>query len=161
MHIRRFDRRDATNSVFPKLLWLLLLVLTILKINLYQKFVSVMLNRSEQNIKYKFISTLHVQMKYISLKLHDRRCALIYFRKSNGYLHQSSCSISISVPCVRENNCKKCKNRKTGLNYRNFSRFNKLLSLASTKLAKARLRSFAQLNLTVYFLTKRKENISE
>ena len=88
---------------------------TILKINLYQKFVSVTLNRSEQNIKYKFISTLHVQMKFISLKLHDRRCALIYFRKSNGYLCQSSCSISISVQCVRENNCKKCKKRKTGL----------------------------------------------
>ena len=117
--------------------------LTILEINLYQKFVSVTLNRSEQNIKYKFISTLHVQMKFISLKLHDRRCALVYFRKSNGYLRQSSCSFSISVPCVRENNCKKCKKRKTGLSYRNFSRFSKLLSSASAKLAKARLRSFA------------------
>ena len=116
---------------------------TILKINLYQKFISVTLNRSEQNIKYKFISTLHVQMKFISLKLHDRRCALIYFRKSNGYLCQSSCSISISVLCVRENNCKKCKKRKTSLSCRNFLRFSKLLSSASAKLANGCLQSFA------------------
>ena len=118
---------------------------------MYQKFVSVELNRSEQNIKYKFISTLHVQMKFISLKLHDRRCALVYFRKSNGYLRQSICSISISVPCVWENNCKKCKKRKTGLSYRKFSRFSKLLNSASAKLAKDRWRSFA-INITAFFL---------
>ena len=82
-------------------------------------------------------------MKFISLKLHDLRCALIYFRKSNGYLRQSNCSFSISVPYVRENNCKKCKKRRTGLSYRNVSRFSKLLSSASAKLVKARLRSFA------------------
>ena len=53
---------------------------------------------------------------------------------------------------IRENNCKKCKKRKTGLSYRKFSRFSKLLSSASAKLAKAHLRSFAS---QLSFITKK------
>ena len=130
MYIRRFDRRDATNSAFQS--W----HLTILKINLYQKLVSVTLNRSERNIKYKFISTLHVQMKFISLKLHDRRCALIYFRKSNGYLRQSSCPISKII-------AKSVKNEKQALVIESF----RVLANCSAQLPQSSLKLVCEASL--------------
>ena len=69
-------------------------------------------------------------MKFISSKLHVRRCPLIYISKGNRYLRQSGCSFSFSVPCVREIEKVKSEKVKTKAKYKNVTRFSKLLRSA-------------------------------
>ena len=90
-------------------------------------------------------------MKFISSKLHVRRCPLIYISKGNRYLRQSGCSFSFSVACVRE--IVKAKSEKVKTKYRNVTRFSKLLRSApqsSLKLVcEASLRNKKDSNLTM------------
>ena len=77
-------------------------------------------------------------MKFISSKLHVRRCPLIYISKSNRYLRQSGCSFSFSVPCVREIEKVELKIVKTKPKYKNVTRFSKLLRSAPQSSLKLR-----------------------
>ena len=107
-------------------------------------------------------SQSNLQMKFISSKLHVRRCPLIYISKGNRYLRQSGYSFSFSVTCVREIEKVKIVLSKNKA-FRNVMRFSKLLRsapLSSAKLAKARLRSFASQKCAYhvcYLLSKLKQ----